>query len=79
VFRPDGTVDQSAVDYGAVAALVEGGWGDDAIVMAIVVASPSLSTRHRDERAYAVRAVTAVRKRATPSNSAVNLPTLRPN
>jgi hypothetical protein len=59
VTRSDGSMDDSAADFAAAAAMLDAGWHVDAITYAIVLASPRLAERHRDIYAYASRTVSA--------------------
>jgi hypothetical protein len=76
--RADGTVDESTADFGAAAALIESGWGDDSVAAAIVLASPGIKYRHRDTQRYADRTVEAARRKVGRINTASRVPTLRP-
>lgn len=59
VIRSDGSIDDSAADFAAAAAMLDAGWHVDAITNAIVLASPRLAERHKDMYAYASRTVSA--------------------
>ena len=75
VARSDGSIDESAADFAAAAAMLDAGWHVDAITHAIILASPRLTERHMDVQAYASRTVSA----AVASMRIANpVPSLRP-
>jgi len=76
--RADGTLDESAADFGAAAALIEAGWDGDTVAAAIVLASPGVEYRHRDTQRYAERTAEAARRKVSGMNPASRVPTLRP-
>lgn len=75
VTRSDGSIDDSAADFAAAAAMLDAGWHVDAITHAIVLASPRLADRHKDVQAYASRTVSAA---AASMRIANPVPSLRP-
>ncbi|MCK1339799.1 hypothetical protein IVB38_28305 [Bradyrhizobium sp. 38] len=66
VTRSDGSIDDSAADFAAAAAMLDAGWHTDAITSAIVLASPRVAERHKDIYAYASRTVSAAAASTRP-------------
>jgi RepB DNA-primase from phage plasmid len=75
--RPDGTLDDSAADFGAVAEMLDDGWTAGDACAALMLASPNLHARHRDAQRYAARTVEAA-ERAVAARRSAAVPAPRP-
>lgn len=59
VFRSDGTLDDSAADFGAATAMLQEGWPVAIVRQTLRQSSPDLERRHRDVDAYLDRTMAA--------------------
>lgn len=80
VRRPDGSRDESSVDFGAVCSLLEQGCDPEQAITALLDGSPEIYKRHKDAAAYARRTVEAAQRRVAGVQAEVpqKLPALRP-
>lgn len=63
VTRSDGSLDESARDFGAACALLRQGWEPEHVEAALLEASPKIWERHRDTNNYARRTVEVAQHR----------------